>query len=344
MGRTELFHELRLRWLLTRIRHARKYDRRPPAAEALAFSQTVYLGYDPADLELLNAYRQKNAKPEPGFVTDFIGVRTRVGSLPSSCHPFEGQVLGVPWPKDFLAEAAEWVALCRAIEEARESFTMMELGAGWGPWIVGGGHLARRRQIENIFLLGIEADESHFATMEDHFRDNGFDPSDHRLLFGAAGTEQGRVQFAIADNPSETWGHRPIASDPQGELRDSDVNFKEDTVGGLPLREIPQHDVKEELRRKPFWDLIHIDIQGWEAEIVADCLDLLGERVRRIVVGTHSRQIEARLLDLMHGADWRLEGEKPCRFNHHPTHREWESMTVVDGVQVWSNPRLSATG
>ena len=59
-----------------------------------------------------------------------------------------------------------------------------------------------------------------------------------------------------------------------------------------------------------------------------------------MLIGTHSRQLEARLLTQLHGAGWILEAEKPCQFHYKGGNESFEAMTLVDGVQCWVNPKL----
>lgn len=329
---------LKVRWLLLRLRHARKYGKPMPDTAQFAFSQSVYLGYDPADLEMLQAYRDKSRQAKPGYITDFFGVRTRVTTLPQSTHKLAGKVLGLPWPNDYLAESSEWIALIKSVDEARSQFNMMELGAGWGPWIIGGGYVARAKGIKDINLLGVEADKGHFSTMLDHFHDNGFDPADHMLLEGAVGTENGTAQWAVPEDPSEVWGHRPVRDGKDG---DADRRYRNSTIGVLPMEQVTMFDIKELLGKRDFWNLVHIDIQGWEAEVMVDALADFEARAHRVMIGTHSRKIEAQLLDLLHAANWELEAEKPCQFTYYGHHPDYESMTVIDGFQCWRNPRLT---
>ena len=64
-------------------------------------------------------------------------------------------------------------------------------------------------------------------------------------------------------------------------------------------------------------DLVDLDIQGYEAEAVPAFLNIFGERVRRVHIGTHSRLIHARLRKAFLSAQkngravWRLEQDVP---------------------------------
>lgn len=99
----------------------------------------VYLGVQLSDLQLFDKYSVPDAQPRPGFYTDFSGVRTRLSYFGIDSHPAEQQIGAVPFPDDALhAEAIEYLAAIVALEQAQESFTVVELGAGYGPWLVFG--------------------------------------------------------------------------------------------------------------------------------------------------------------------------------------------------------------
>ena len=83
-------------------------------------------------------------------------------------------------------------------------------------------------------------------------------------------------------------------------------------------------------------DLLHVDIQGGEADLIATSLSVLREKVAYLVVGTHSRQIEGRIIETLLGDSWVMEIERPAILAldaRCPT-------VTVDGVQGWRNPRF----
>ena len=102
----------------------------------------LYPGYSEADVHLLEEFRVPDRNAEPGFIVDFLGVRTRVTSLADSQRAFEG-VLDIPVPGDYHAEAIEYIGLLKSVLRARDQFVVLELGAGWGPWLVAGAKAAR---------------------------------------------------------------------------------------------------------------------------------------------------------------------------------------------------------
>jgi len=303
-----------------------------------------YRGYSNQDLSLFNHFPPVWSDPQPGFIVDFLGVRTRV----SHVRVFEGlgldgRVLGTPVPIDdgFHAETIEYVGLLKSVLTAKKRFVVLELGAGWGPWLVSGAVAARRRGIKDIRLHGIEGDPEHFASMLTHFRDNGFDPAAHRLDNAAIGVRAGRARWPKVAVPSDDFAMRPVAcSGKDGNLAG---NVKAPDYRGAVFDdyiEVEMLSFDSVLEREPLWDLVHIDVQGTETELCSASIEMLNRRVRWCVIGTHSRKIDGDLIDLFFRHGWFLENEKPTRFVYYPAGLTLEMMTNMDGTQVWRNPRL----
>ena len=293
--------------------------------------------YSADDIRLLEQFRVVDRKPRPGFIVDFLDVHTRITSLAHGQRASEG-VLDLPVPGDYHAETIEYVGLLKSVVRARDEFVALELGAGWGPWLVAGAKAARARGIEPVRLYGIEADPVHVEFMRQHLRDNDLDPDAHRLIHAAVGLEAGRARFPRVADAANDWGSRParLAS---GEAHQEDVRY----LGSL-LDESLEVDVlalPDVLAQEPRWDLVHIDIQGWEAFVCEGAFPHLEARVATLVIGTHSRKIEGDLMALFHRGGWVLENEQPSRFRYLPGVPLLESMNLADGTQVWTNPRLA---
>ena len=296
----------------------------------------LYPGYSEADVHLLEEFRVPDRNAEPGVIVDFLGVRTRVTSLADSQRAFEG-VLDIPVPGDYHAEAIEYIGLLKSVLRARDQFVVLELGAGWGPWLVAGAKAARYRGIETIRLYGVEADPQHFQFMTRHLLDNGLDPAQEHLLQAAVGLERGRARWPKIADAANDWGSRPARIDASG------TNERDASYLGSLLDEYIEVDVvpmSEILEREPRWDLVHVDVQGWEALVCEHALAQLSSRVAYLVIGTHSRKLDGDLVDLFHREGWILEHEKPSRFTYLPGVKLLESMNAADGTQVWRNPRL----
>ncbi len=309
-----------------------------------------YPGYTPDDLWVFDRFRDIPRQAEPGFLKDYLGVRTRPGSLAEINRPLAGHLQDLPVPGDWHAEAIEHIGLLKSVLAAKGSYHAMELGAGWGPWLISGAVAAQHIGIQDIHLLGVEADTGHFAFLLQHFKDNGFNPDQHLLLHAAVGAQAGMARFPRVKDPANQWGARPSMQDGQsGNAADqaylSDLMTAGQAKPGHPtpepeLEEVPVVAINDLLRKSERWDLVHIDVQGWEMAICSAGLEEMNRRVRYLVVGTHSRKLDGDLVELFHRAGWQLEHEKPTQFSYTRKMEQLENMTVGDGTQVWRNPRV----
>lgn len=299
-------------------------------------SLQIYRGYGEADLQIFDAFVAPNGPPQPGFVVDFLGGKTRIASLYDGVAPLDGAVTGPPVEGDYHAEAVEWIGLLKSVGDARGSFVAMEWGAGWAPWLVAGACAARRRGIEVLRLYGMEADPHHYATMRQHFLDNDLPPDEHVLLEAAVGVVAGSARWPEEPDAKNAWGARPIRSG------DSEA-VDHDYLNGRVDRFIDVDIIAAEslLRREEQWNLLHLDIQGWEGEICRSCIGLITERVQWVIIGVHSRLLDGDLLRIFHDAGWILEHEKPTHFRYARNKETFESMVIADGTQVWRNPRIT---
>jgi len=293
----------------------------------------LYLGYNAEDLKLFDKFRDPNARPQKGFISDIMGIRTRTSSLWESAQTLDGQLLGYPVPGSYHAETIEWLGLVKTVLSAKSRYIAMELGAGYGPWIVAGAVLARLLGIQDIHLTGVEGDPEHCRCMCQHVIDNGFNPDEHALHEAAVGAEAGEALWpTVANSLSEAhWGFRPIPTsggDYMGRHFD-----KMHRVRVLAMADLVQTQAR--------WDMVHIDIQGHEYDVCYASLADLNDRVKWLIISTHSRKIDGDLLDLFTRAGWVLEHEKPARFTFWPNPVSLEAMTTIDGTQVWQNPRLA---
>ncbi len=293
----------------------------------------VFSGYTDDDAALIRRYAQSGLTAQRDYLVDFIGVRTHHSALWSAIGHLKGTIGSLPFPADHHAEAIEWVGLLKAVESCTDRFVAMELGAGWGPWITAGAVVAQRIGVPEIRLTGVEADPGRFEMMNRHLTDNGFDPREHRLIQGAVGAKRGLARWPSISNAAEAGGARPVR-----EANLGDAAYSGDLADGM---DVEVHSFRELLLLEPQWDFVHIDIQGWEAEVLASCGATLSERVRWLVVGTHSRALDGAVLGQMWQQGWVLENEKPTKFEFRQNSASLEAMTQIDGTQVWRNPAVN---
>ena len=284
----------------------------------------------PPGAEVLIHFPAYTGQSEPGFWRDFLGVRTRCAYLGDNYAVLSGTVEGTPGTeKHPLHDPAEWIGTLRSVMEAASTgrFVAVELGAGWAPGLVGAATAAKTRGINTIKLAGLEGSAHHFAFMHQHFRDNFLDPAQHLLLHAVAGSTDGTARFPILANPRTEWA------------AEADFQTTNKSAPAASFEEVPSISIKTLLKQLPPVDLIHCDIQGAEYEVMQAAAPTLQSRVRRVVIGTHSRQIEAGLLALFGTLGWTLEAECACCIEQ-PAPQGLPALSK-DGYQVWSNPLYS---
>jgi FkbM family methyltransferase len=299
------------------------------------------------DEEVVYAFPRYQGPGTHGFYTDFLGMKTRTSFI--STLPQEGGVVeDYPIPMNFHATLVEWAGSLRAVLAAKTELVALELGAGWGPWLVGLTLAARLKGVATVRLVGVEGSQEHCSYLTTHFRDNGLDPSEHTLLWGVVGTADGMAKFPVLADPSGNWGAAVVHPDRTGNPLLRLVRNGRRTLravargvrgkkGGPLLERVPCYSLPTLLRPFAAVDLVHVDIQGDEYNVLVSARGHLEEKVKRIVVGTHSREIEQRLHQEMTGRGWVLEGYENCRFQGEgPT-----EALIRDGCQVWRNPALA---
>jgi FkbM family methyltransferase len=279
--------------------------------------------------EALRRHAVPNPRPRPGHLVNFLDVATDITFFPSILDGRGGDVEGIPIPANWHADVAEWAAALRSVDLAGASFTAIELGCGWGCWLNNMGSAARRLG-KKVHLIGVEGDEGHLGFARDAFATNGFHPSETTLYRGIAAARQGVALFPRQARSGVHWGLEPVFYAGNVQRLKALATRSHDEIPMVPLSQLAAgHDRI---------DLLHIDIQGGEADFIAGCLDDMTRTVAYVVIGTHSRQIEGKILDTMLGADWALEVERAAIvevLDGRPDLR-------IDGVQGWRNRHLSA--
>jgi FkbM family methyltransferase len=288
----------------------------------------------PADVALLRRYVNPARKPVQGYIVDFVGARTDV-RFGARWGVKSGLVEDIPRPSNFHSMTYEWAGAIRSIDEVGGRFVMMELGAGYGPWLASCGVVAREKGVGVIKLIGVEADEGRFGFMQRNLKDNGLNTEAALLLHGVIAPQTGGALFRVSERPDVTYGATPIFFDSVESARAyAEAHAKEQRYNVIRA-----YSLSEAMDGEPRLDLLHIDIQGSEADLLEANTELLDEKVRRVVVGTHGRSIEERLHSLFAQLGWKSEADDPCRFNVAGT----PVQLAVDGTQVWSNPKLDRT-
>jgi FkbM family methyltransferase len=199
-------------------------------------------------------------------------------------------------------------------------FTMVELGAGYGRWLVN-AHIAAEQRGLGTMLVGVEGEPTRCSWMREHFTDNGIDPSGHRLVRAAAAAKEGWVVFQTG-RADVFYGNRAATR-----VR----NFGWPLRGGR-LRLTRTVNLATAMRGLASIDLLDLDIEGFEADVLVEGRRELA-RVRRVHIGTHGPDVEQRLRDLFEGLGWRSEVDVPIGTID-------RDVVFENGVQTWRNVLL----
>lgn len=262
----------------------------------------------------------------PGHYVNFLGVAVPIKVM-SYLHDKGGQLDPVPIPANYHADMAEWASALRAVDLAKDTFSMIELGCGWACWMTNTGVAAKSRGLR-VDLVGVEGDSKHLDYAHEALGVNGIQRVEYKLLRGIAAADSGYALFPKRKEDEERWGFAPIFGKSLAESEAAVASGEFDSLPMVPLSEV--------IGSRSKIDLLHMDIQGGEGNLVKQTIALLSERVGYMVIGTHSRVLEGRLMDTMLAAGWALEIERPAIFDV----IGGAPQTTVDGVQAWKNPKF----
>jgi len=258
-----------------------------------------------------------------GFIVDFsgVGVDPRF-SDPGVVFDHTPKLVETTFPVCNGESYFDLIAVARAVDDARASFIIIELGAGYGYWLAQGGALARQRGLE-VGLIGVEADPGHFAMLQQHLRNNGFSPSQCTLIEAAIAPNDGVVYFAAGE--SHKWWGQAVVPRP-----DISLGFE-----GAVVREVRSISLSSILTKVSAVDVLHMDVQGVELAVLQSAIEPVRGKVRTLIIGTHSHEIEHGLRELLGG--WTPVYDFPMG---QVNSTEYGDIFFGDGVQIWQNPSL----
>ena len=274
---------------------------------------------------------------------DYLGVRTQPEMLPERLHGHP-DVCHQPQIPPFDEEYFEWIDVLQAVAEARDRFTMIEVGAGYARWAARGWVAARRLGLA-AHVVVVEAEPQHAQWARTHLAFNGVPEQDIIFHESAVGTAAGSTIFVVGmppgaqGNNARDWYGQAVAWPGLDERQKS-----ADSYFGKPVLEleqgwrgvrVPMQPLDSILEQFSDIDLVDFDVQGGEADIIRASIDALTAKVRRLHIGTHSREIDAELPRILAPAGWHCLQAYPClRWNRTPF--GW--ISFGDGVQSWINP------
>ena len=305
--------------------------------------------------EVFSRFRQWSGEIPHGYHADFLGTQARheftAGlreDVPVPCPP-RRTIQDYPYPlpdEDYF----EWIDLLESVVAAKGSYTMLDLGAGFGKWAVRAAFAARQYNPKlRSHVIAVEAEPTVYGWMREHFRHNGIKPRWHTLLHAAVTGEPGEVEFCIGgprggpyDRPPNAWYGQFVTKGNQafGESRADGkycgfkVLLHKSGWRSIRIPGVTLGSLLEKLRRV---DLIDLDIEGQELASLNAVAAELDAKVKRLHIGTHSTEIEAGLRQLLSVHGWQCHVDYPLAST---SETPWGPVVFENGVQSWVNPRL----
>jgi FkbM family methyltransferase len=299
---------------------------------------------------VFSSFQAFRGEVPPYYAVDFLGTKIRAqfvaGITASSAH----EVVQTYSP-EFDEEYFEWIDLLESVVGASGSYTMIELGAGFGRWAVRAAVAVQQYHRTLPYrIVAVEAEPVVFSWMHQHFHDNGIDPNQHSLIHGAVTESSEEAQFYIGaprGGPqdlglNEWYGqclieqhHRNGESMEDGEYAGFKVTRFAD--GWRSIR-VPGVSLAGIIKGFDRIDLIDMDIEGQELPVVRSTIQELDAKLKRLHIGTHSKEIEAELRQILSAHGWHCQADYPL-FSACET--PWGVINFQNGVQSWVNSKLA---
>ena len=278
------------------------------------------------------------------FLVDYIGTIAEcdfvTGSEERTKEYVEGQV--PPLDEEFF----EWIDLLEAVCDARDGFTMLEFGAGFGRWAVRGWRAAQLAGITSVKVGLAEAEPRHLEYLRRHLENNGVPAECVDVYEGVVSEDPGEAYFCVYSmtgekyTPENWYGQykSPSTIEPIGIA--AAAYFGRDLYAlptGHAAIKVQQLQASKIIERYPRIDLIDLDVQGEEFAVIYGAMERLNKRVKRLHIGTHAWSIESDLRQLLTANGWECLRDYACAGTSATPYGE---VHFIDGVQSWRNPRL----
>jgi FkbM family methyltransferase len=282
---------------------------------------------------------------EPGWDVNFLGVRTRTAffSLYDELADFSERRWvrgGRPVPNE---DYFEWITLLESVTEAKGSYTIVELGAGWGKWITAGVVALRSHSGLPYHVVGVESEPTHFRWMQQHLIDNDVDLANATLIEAAVAAEDGATWFHVGS--AADWYGQGIADPPNGGAVRGDrlgrlrrlVRRRPSATAEKSVARVRALSLNTILAPLETVDLVDVDIQGAEADVLYPAAETFNRKVKRVYVATHSASNEERVRELFRSLRWESVYDFP---GGGESDTPWGRIMFEDGVHVWRNPSI----
>jgi FkbM family methyltransferase len=278
--------------------------------------------------DLFEQFNRREFTSDGRSVYDFLGGRIDA----SFKHTWERNILEIgtkatPGYPALSEWTVDWIASLVAAKIADQNFTVIELGAGYGQWMV--SSILAYRSVNSTGRatgLAVEADPTHFGWLQTNVIDNlGDDPLvDAILIHGAAGLD-GSVTFPVLVDPSKDYG----ASYSLTESYTDTVEVECYSLARL-VEKLPEQNM----------DMLHIDIQGAEEDLIQHpkFVELLG-KTSVVLFGTHrTDKLHDEVKDKLLSAGFDVKVNWP---RNGLVHTAFGDVKTNDGALLAVNPKCS---
>lgn len=292
--------------------------------------------------EVLSHFSWREVVEYPEFVVDALDGTTRKEYLARfkwSDERADRYSLHDVFRPGINEEIFEWLDLLEAVVHAQDTFTMIDLGCGYGRWLVYAALALRQRGDVTPHLIGVEAEPQHYRWARRHLRENQLASSQYELIPAAVGPRDGIANFYVGS--ADSWYGQCIAPEYEGRtsLLKKGLRFllgydpkPMDTVSRVRMISLDSI-----LMRCPIVDLIDMDIQGAEYGVLSAAAARLDRQVRKVHIATHSRQVEEDLRDLFTRLQWQNLNDLPGGEVHET---RFGKSYCEEGLQTWLNVRI----
>ena len=217
--------------------------------------------------QLYSHYTVEHRAPKDGFaigaLRDEVDIRFLAGLK--------------PLVHTVIPRTPEYWSTLYAAQTAQGRFVAVELGAGFGPWVVKSAIAARQFGITDIRLAAVEPDDGHFQMLQQHLTHHGLAPSSQRLLKGTVGAADSVSYFPILKEPSVDWGASAVTPEQYAKMKAENAE-PVDRIGQA-YAEMKQYSLKTVMAPFHQVDFLHMDIQGHELETVDGSIDDVNNKV-----------------------------------------------------------------
>jgi hypothetical protein len=316
-------------------------------------------------LELFRGISPFSGHPPMDYFVDFLG--TLIHSefrLPSGADInqarggfVETRVPSISDGEGFF-EIVNWFL---AANEAKDSFTMITLGACYGGQAVGAALALKAINPLPIKLVAVEPEPTNMDWIKRHFRDNGIDPDEHWLLQSVLGADNSPIFFPVgspgsgAQNSFSTnelaarknyvkyltsSGNSKVALEKL--LLENTTGIHKLLVEGTEfdseIKLLSSITLEEVLGPFSRVDFLESDIQQSEIIVFPPARRVLKDKVRRIHIGTHGKDVHQSLSSMFEEDGWEI------LFDFEPNssfETELGAFSTNDGILTVVNPDLA---